>query len=71
MRRQTSRVSFLMCPFCVREASSDEATQSKAALSSCLVFLMADAVGCAVAGQPTPNGYYNLAARLRGRPARR
>jgi hypothetical protein len=27
MRRETSRVSFLMCPFCVREASSDEATQ--------------------------------------------
>jgi uncharacterized protein involved in oxidation of intracellular sulfur len=24
------------------------------------VFLMADAVGCAVAGQETPNGYYNL-----------
>jgi uncharacterized protein involved in oxidation of intracellular sulfur len=24
------------------------------------VFLMADAVGCAVAGQRTPNGYYNL-----------
>jgi hypothetical protein len=26
MRRETSRVSFLMCPFCVRAASSDEAT---------------------------------------------
>ena len=24
------------------------------------VFLMADAVGCAVAGQKTPDGYYNL-----------
>jgi uncharacterized protein involved in oxidation of intracellular sulfur len=24
------------------------------------VFLMADAVGCAIAGQRTPNGYYNL-----------
>jgi uncharacterized protein involved in oxidation of intracellular sulfur len=24
------------------------------------VFLMADAVGCAVTGQRTPNGYYNL-----------
>ncbi len=24
------------------------------------VFLMADAVGCALAGQETPNGYYNL-----------
>jgi uncharacterized protein involved in oxidation of intracellular sulfur len=24
------------------------------------IFLMADAVGCAVAGQQTPNGYYNL-----------
>ena len=24
------------------------------------IFLMADAVGCAVAGQNTPNGYYNI-----------
>jgi uncharacterized protein involved in oxidation of intracellular sulfur len=24
------------------------------------IFLMADAVGCAVAGQGTPNGYYNM-----------
>ena len=24
------------------------------------IFLLADAVGCAVAGQQTPNGYYNL-----------
>lgn len=24
------------------------------------IFLMADAVGCAVAGQRTPNGYYNM-----------
>jgi uncharacterized protein involved in oxidation of intracellular sulfur len=24
------------------------------------IFLMADAVGCALAGQETPNGYYNL-----------
>ena len=24
------------------------------------VFLMADAVSCAIAGQQTPNGYYNL-----------
>jgi uncharacterized protein involved in oxidation of intracellular sulfur len=24
------------------------------------VFLITDAVGCAVAGQRTPNGYYNL-----------
>lgn len=24
------------------------------------IFLMADAVSCAVAGQQTPNGYYNL-----------
>lgn len=24
------------------------------------LFLMADAVGCALAGQQTPNGYYNL-----------
>jgi uncharacterized protein involved in oxidation of intracellular sulfur len=29
------------------------------------VFLMADAVGCALAGQATPNGYYNLERMLR------
>lgn len=28
------------------------------------VFLMADAVGCAFAGQTTPNGYYNLERML-------
>jgi uncharacterized protein involved in oxidation of intracellular sulfur len=28
------------------------------------VFLLADAVGCAVAGQTTPNGYYNLERML-------
>lgn len=30
------------------------------------VFLMADAVGCARAGQTTPDGYYNLERMLRG-----
>jgi len=30
------------------------------------VFLMADAVLCAKAGQQTPNGYYNLERMLRG-----
>ena len=30
------------------------------------VFLMADAVGCARAGQKTPGGYYNLELMLRG-----
>jgi uncharacterized protein involved in oxidation of intracellular sulfur len=29
------------------------------------VFLLGDAVGCAVAGQTTPNGYYNLERLLR------
>lgn len=29
------------------------------------VFLMADAVGCAVAGQQTPDGYYNLERMLK------
>lgn len=29
------------------------------------VFLIGDAVGCAVAGQKTPDGYYNLATMLR------
>ena len=28
------------------------------------VFLLADAVGCALAGQTTPNGYYNLERML-------
>lgn len=30
------------------------------------VFLMGDAVGCAVRGQTTPDGYYNLERMLRG-----
>jgi uncharacterized protein involved in oxidation of intracellular sulfur len=34
------------------------------------VFLLADAVSCAVAGQTTPNGYYNL-ERMLGAIARR
>jgi uncharacterized protein involved in oxidation of intracellular sulfur len=29
------------------------------------VFLMGDAVGCAVAGQKTPDGYYNLDTMIR------
>ncbi len=29
------------------------------------VFLMGDAVSCAVAGQKTPNGYYNLERMIR------
>ena len=29
------------------------------------VFLLADAVGCAVAGQQTPDGYYNLERMLK------
>ena len=30
------------------------------------VFLMGDAVGCAVAGQLTPDGYYNVERMLKG-----
>ena len=30
------------------------------------VFLMGDAVGCAVAGQQTPEGYYNLERMIKG-----
>jgi uncharacterized protein involved in oxidation of intracellular sulfur len=30
------------------------------------VFLMGDAVGCAVAGQQTPDGYYNLERMIKG-----
>jgi len=29
------------------------------------IFLMADAVGCALPGQSTPNGYYNLEKMLK------
>jgi uncharacterized protein involved in oxidation of intracellular sulfur len=29
------------------------------------IFLMADAAGCAVAGQNTPNGYYNIERMLK------
>lgn len=29
------------------------------------VFLMADAVGCGIAGQKTPDGYYNIERMLR------
>jgi uncharacterized protein involved in oxidation of intracellular sulfur len=34
------------------------------------IFLMADAVSCALAGQQTPNGYYNL-ERLLGSAIKR
>lgn len=34
------------------------------------VFLMGDAVGCAVAGQQTPDGYYNLERMLKSLAAR-
>lgn len=30
------------------------------------IFLMGDAVGCAVTGQSTPNGYYNIERMLQG-----
>jgi uncharacterized protein involved in oxidation of intracellular sulfur len=30
------------------------------------VFLMADATGCALAGQKTPDGYYNVERMLKG-----
>ena len=34
------------------------------------LFLMADAVACAKAGQKTPDGYYNLERMLRGLAAK-
>ncbi len=34
--------------------------------NSVSVFLMGDAVSCAVAGQTTPNGYYNIERMLKG-----
>lgn len=33
--------------------------------SQIIVFLIGDAVGCAVAGQKTPDGYYNLGRMIR------
>jgi hypothetical protein len=33
MRRETSRVSFLMCPFCVRAVMPSEATNLQAVLT--------------------------------------
>jgi uncharacterized protein involved in oxidation of intracellular sulfur len=34
------------------------------------VFLMGDAAGCAVSGQSTPNGYYNIERMLKGLAAK-
>ena len=34
------------------------------------IFLMADAAGCAIAGQNTPNGYYNVERMLKSAIAR-
>ncbi len=34
--------------------------------SEVCIFLMADAVGCAIPNQNTPNGYYNIERMLRG-----
>jgi uncharacterized protein involved in oxidation of intracellular sulfur len=38
--------------------------------TSVLVFLMGDAAACAVAGQSTPNGYYNIERMLKGLAAK-
>jgi len=38
---------------------------AKADGTSVSVFLMGDAVGCAVAGQTTPTGYYNMERMLK------
>jgi len=38
---------------------------AKDATNSVSVFLMGDAAACAVAGQVTPNGYYNLERMLK------
>lgn len=35
------------------------------------VFLIGDAVGCALAGQKTPDGYYNLERMLKGLTVKR
>jgi uncharacterized protein involved in oxidation of intracellular sulfur len=41
------------------------ALQKEQAPAALRVFLMADAVGCAAAGQTTPQGYYNVERMLR------
>lgn len=38
--------------------------------TSVSVFLMGDAAACAVAGQSTPNGYYNIERMLKGLTAK-
>lgn len=43
---------------------------AKQAETSVSVFLMGDAAACAVAGQSTPNGYYNMERMLMGLAAK-
>jgi uncharacterized protein involved in oxidation of intracellular sulfur len=43
---------------------------AKQAGTSVSVFLMGDAAACAVAGQSTPNGYYNIERMLKGLAAK-
>src|SRR3990172_104281 len=42
------------------------ASLAKSETESVFVFMTGDAVGCAVAGQTTPNGYYNIERMLKG-----
>lgn len=39
---------------------------AKAEAAYVSVFLIGDAVGCALSGQTTPNGYYNIERMLKG-----
>jgi uncharacterized protein involved in oxidation of intracellular sulfur len=32
------------------------------------IFFLADAVGCAISGQDTPNGFYNIERMLKHKP---
>lgn len=43
---------------------------AKAGADAVTIFLIGDAASCAVAGQTTPNGYYNLERMLKGLAAK-
>ncbi len=46
------------------------ASLAKTGADTVTIFLIGDAAGCAVAGQTTPNGYYNLERMLKGLAAK-
>jgi uncharacterized protein involved in oxidation of intracellular sulfur len=46
------------------------ASLAKTGTDTVTIFLIGDAASCAVAGQTTPNGYYNLERMLKGLAAK-